>query len=139
MPTRLRKVRRQRGSRYHGWGQVGQHRGTGGKGGSGQAGLLKHKWTWTVKYDPKHFGTNGFVSPTRKIVRCINTGKLDDIAAMMTKGSSQKPILDLTSMGYDKLLANGQVRGAYRIKVGMFSENAKSKIEKIGGSIEESG
>lgn len=27
MPHRLRKVRKQRGSRTHGWGRVGQHRG----------------------------------------------------------------------------------------------------------------
>ena len=26
MPTRLRKIRRQRATRYMGWGQVGQHR-----------------------------------------------------------------------------------------------------------------
>ena len=37
MATRFRKSRRQRGSRYCGWGQVGQHRqaGSGGGGGGG--------------------------------------------------------------------------------------------------------
>ncbi|MGA2874798.1 MAG: 50S ribosomal protein L15, partial [Nitrososphaerales archaeon] len=54
MASRLRKVRRLRGSRTHGWGQIGQHRRTGSKGGSGMAGLHKHKWSYTVKYMPDH-------------------------------------------------------------------------------------
>ena len=35
MATRFRKSRRQRGSRYCGWGQVGQHRQSGSRGGIG--------------------------------------------------------------------------------------------------------
>ena len=38
MPTRLRKVRKQRGSRTHGYGQIGQHRHSGKQGGHGNAG-----------------------------------------------------------------------------------------------------
>ena len=60
MPTRLRKIRRQRATRYMGWGQVGQHRASGRRGGKGHTGFLKHKWTWTVKYDPSMFGKTGF-------------------------------------------------------------------------------
>jgi large subunit ribosomal protein L15 len=136
LPTRLRKVRKQRGSRFHGWGQIGQHRKNGGKGGVGQAGLLKHKWTWTVKYDPDHFGKKGFVSPTRKVIkRWINVGQLDSLASSLNNGKAKKPILNLTDMGYEKLLGQGQVKGAYQIKVALFSESAKNKIEKTGGSI----
>jgi len=136
LPTRLRKVRRQRGSRFHGWGQVGQHRNNGGKGGVGQAGLLKHKWTWTVKYDPDHFGKNGFVSPTRKVIKqWINVGQLDDLASSLNMGKTKKPILDLIEMGYEKLLGQGQVKGTYQIKVASFSESAKNKVEKTGGSL----
>ena len=39
MATRLRKTRKFRGSRNHGWGQVGQHRASGYKGGLGQSGM----------------------------------------------------------------------------------------------------
>ena len=42
MATRLRKTRKYRGSRNHGWGQIGQHRASGHKGGLGQSGLMKH-------------------------------------------------------------------------------------------------
>nr|MDQ3961331.1 50S ribosomal protein L15 [Thermoproteota archaeon] len=48
MATRFRKSRRQRGSRYCGWGQVGQHRQSGSRGGVGGAGKHKHFWIRTV-------------------------------------------------------------------------------------------
>ena len=35
MATRLRKSRKQRGSRFCGWGQIGQHRASGSRGGVG--------------------------------------------------------------------------------------------------------
>jgi large subunit ribosomal protein L15 len=53
-------------------------------------------------------------------------GKADD------KG---KVVLDLTSLGYDKLLGGGKVTGAYAIKVAKVSESAKSKIEAAGGEV----
>ncbi len=137
MPTRLRKIRKQRGSRFHGWGQVGQHRGRGSRGGTGKAGLLKHKWTWTVKYDPDHFGVKGFTPPTQKKKgQWINIGQLEDIAAGPTEGKAKVPVINLVEMGYGKLLGQGQVKGAYKIIVGKFSEKAKRKIEEAGGSIE---
>jgi len=38
MPHKLRKTRKMRGSRTHGYGQVGQHRKSGSRGGVGKAG-----------------------------------------------------------------------------------------------------
>ena len=137
MPTRLRKIRKQRGTRFHGWGQVGQHRSTGMKGGSGKAGLLKHKWTWTVKYDPNHFGAKGFTPPNQKITKqWINIGQLDDFAASQANGKGKLHVIDLNKMGYDKLLGQGQVKGSFKIIVSECSGNAKTKIEEAGGSIE---
>ena len=82
MPTKDRKVRKYRGSRTHGWGQVGQHRARGGRGGTGKAGLDKHKWSWVIKYDPTYWEKKGFVSTKAlgKKVSIINVGKLDDLA-----------------------------------------------------------
>ena len=48
MATRLRKTRKHRGSRSHGWGQVKGHRSSGAKGGVGESGRMKHEWTYTV-------------------------------------------------------------------------------------------
>ena len=49
MPTRLRKTRKLRGGRHMGWGQVGQHRASGHKGGLGRSGHLKHLWSTVIK------------------------------------------------------------------------------------------
>lgn len=137
MPTRFRKIRKQRASRFHGWGQVGQHRKTGGKGGSGKSGLLKHKWTWTVKYDPDHFIKKGFKPPTPNITKkWINIGELESLIVNESIGDSKLLKINLTELGFDKLLGKGNVNNSYRIKVGKCSKLAKIKIEEAGGTLE---
>ena len=69
MATRLRKTRKYRGSRNHGWGQIGQHRASGHKGGLGQSGLLKHHFSSMLKDDPDHFGHNSNNPPQRNIIK----------------------------------------------------------------------
>lgn len=137
MPTRLRKTRKYRGSRQCGWGQVAQHRGSGSRGGFGKAGLDKHKWTWTVKYDPDHFGGNVFKPPRRKTLpKWINVGELNDLwNKMQGDGDKGKKELNLTRLGYAKLLGKGEIRGSYRIVVGSCSRSALEKIQKAGGEL----
>ncbi|MDA4111132.1 MAG: 50S ribosomal protein L15 [Thaumarchaeota archaeon] len=130
MASRLRKVRRLRGSRTHGWGQVAQHRRTGAKGGSGMAGLHKHKWSYTVKYDPDHFGSNKWHPPNQvTTARWINLYQLDNLAQLGEQ-------IDLVSMGYDKLLGQGSVHKALKVKARRASSSAIEKIKAAGGSIE---
>jgi large subunit ribosomal protein L15 len=130
MASRLRKVRRLRGSRTHGWGQVAQHRRTGAKGGSGMAGLHKHKWSYTVKYAPDHFGSNKWHPPNQvEINRWIN---LNQLASLAAAGGE----IDLVTMGYDKLLGQGAVHGALKVKARRASKSAIEKIKAAGGSIE---
>ncbi|MBI3840912.1 MAG: uL15 family ribosomal protein [Thaumarchaeota archaeon] len=129
MPTRARKGRRYRGMRTHGYGQIGQHRHSGKQGGHGNAGLHKHKWSWTIKYDPDHFGRDpfrppGYIRPST----WVNVGDLDALA----KGSKA---LDLTSMGVQKLLGSGSVGGAYAVTVGVFTKRAQAKVEAAGGKV----
>ncbi len=129
MPTRMRKARRYRGMRTHGYGQIGQHRHSGSRGGHGNAGLHKHKWSWLIKYDPDHFGRDPFRPPRYyvKPSKWVNVGDLDSLA----KGKS----VDLTSMGIQKLLGSGSVTGAYEVKVGFFTKKAQAKIEAAGGKV----
>jgi large subunit ribosomal protein L15 len=136
MPTRLRKVRRLRGSRTHGYGQIGQHRHSGKQGGHGNAGLHKHKWSWTIKYDPDHFGRDDFVPPGYpKVERWMNVGDLDGFG-LATRGKESDPIaLDLTGMGVQKLLGSGSVGRAYNVKVPSFTKRAQSKVEEAGGKM----
>ena len=78
MPTRKKKSRKQRGSRYCGWGQVGQHRKSGMRGGVGKAGGRKHKWLHTIKYDPDRYTHKGFTTPSSlNYVKTINVGEID--------------------------------------------------------------
>ena len=142
MPTKDRKVRRQRGSRTHGWGQVGQHRARGGRGGTGKAGLDKHKWTYVVKHDPTYWLKKGFVSARTlgKTVNIINVGKLDALADKLNsekklERKDKKIILDLESLGYDKLLGTGEIVKPMLVKVESYSESASRKLEEAGGEI----
>lgn len=142
MPTKDRKVRKQRGSRTHGWGQIGQHRAGGGRGGHGKAGLDKHKWTYIIKHDPDYFKKKGFVS-TRTLgrkVNVINVGKLDDLADKLEsekklERKEKKIFLDLESLGYDKLLGTGEIIKPMLVKVASYSEAASRKLEEAGGQI----
>jgi len=130
MASRLRKVRRLRGSRTHGWGQIAQHRRTGAKGGSGMAGLHKHKWSYTVKYAPDHFGSNKWHPPNQvEINHWINLYQLE---ALSSAGGE----IDLVNMGYDKLLGQGAIHSALRVKARRASESAIEKIKAAGGTIE---
>ncbi len=142
MPTKDRKVRKYRGSRTHGWGQVGQHRARGGRGGTGKAGLDKHKWTYVLTHDPTYWEKKGFVS-TRNLgrkVTIINVGKLDDLVAKLESEKKlerreKKIFLDLESLGYDKLLGMGEISKPMLVKVASYSEAASRKLEEAGGQI----
>jgi len=138
LPTRSRKIRRLRGSRTHGWGQVGQHRKTGGQGGAGKAGLLKHKWTWTVKYDPNHFGHFGFRRPVpSEVSTWLNVGQLDELANRLESPKIEgKQVIDLNAMGYEKLLGSGNMTGSYQILVKAATARSRAKVEAAGGLVE---
>ena len=43
--------------------------------------------------------------------------------------------LDLTALGYDKLLGGGKFKGAVRVKIERYSERARQKIEEFGGEV----
>jgi large subunit ribosomal protein L15 len=138
MATRFRKSRRQRGSRYCGWGQIGQHRQSGGRGGVGAAGKHKHFWIRTVIEEPSHFGHDAFhlinQDPVRKWlnVRDLN-GFLVQHGNINEKDT--KATLDLASLGYHKLLGGGKVSGAVKVRIAKISDNAKQKIEEAGGEV----
>ena len=140
MPTRLRKIRKFRGSRTCGWGRVGQHRKSGMRGGFGRTGRHKHKWTWVIKYAPDYFGKRGFKSPMQKIkvrVKEINVGELPDILVKLEKTETQdgKPVIDLPALGYGKLLGKGRIDIPVIVKAYDFTETAVEKIKKAGGEV----
>jgi large subunit ribosomal protein L15 len=140
MPHKKRKVRKKRGSRTHGYGQVGQHRGGGQRGGHGKVGFHKHKWTYTVKYDPDRFTKHGFKPHRRKEVNAINIGKLDEqISNLIDSKQAEKTKdgvkVNLNFLGYDKLLGKGEVTHPLIVQIDSWSKSAAEKIEESGGKI----
>jgi large subunit ribosomal protein L15 len=141
MPHDLRRTRKYRGSRYCGWGQVGQHRKSGSRGGKGFAGGHKHFWIQTVKFNPNRYRRIGFVPPSvlEPMPDIINVGELEDVAVKVLgpdalKGGAE---LDLTEIGVGKLLGRGKISTSLKVRVGSVSSGAKAKIEEAGGSIVE--
>ncbi len=134
---RERKVRRQRGSRLYGWGTIGQHRKSGARGGFGNAGLHKHKWSWMINKDPEHFGKHGFIrhSGTTNQVHAINVGELSVLVQgkVLEKDDKGKVILDLSAYGFDKLLGAGKIDFPISVKAAYITEIAKQKLEEAGG------
>lgn len=138
-----KKVRKQRGSRKHGWGRVCGHWASGQKGGKGNAGLFKHKWTWVVKYDPDYFGKHGFSRWWRLASAESKALNIDDIEKSIDQYrengvlQEEKGLLkiDLEKIGYGKLLSRGNATRAYECIIRSASAKAREKIENAGGRI----
>jgi len=137
MPHRLRKTRKNRGSRTQGWGRVGQHRRTGSKG-RRNAGRHKGLWSYVVKYEPDYYSKVGFTSPKslKRALKVINVGTLSGIAdRISTERREDKIVVDLTALGYTKLLGTGRVTKSLVIKVGSCSKSAAEKVKSAGGQV----
>jgi large subunit ribosomal protein L15 len=136
MATRLRKSRRQRGTRFCGWGQIGQHRASGSRGGVGGAGKHKHFFIRTVIEEPDHFGHEQFHALRKSDVsRWLNIKDLNQLIKHSKATEEGKIVLDLNELGYGKLLGVGQVDAAFTIKINKVSKSAKDKITQAGGEV----
>jgi len=133
MPHKLRKIRKFRGSRTVGYGRIGQHRDSGSKG-HRKVGRHKHLWSWVVTHEPDYFGKSGFTSPKslHTKVNPINLKKLEEIVEARTE---EKPQINLTEMGYTKLLGAGKISKAITVQVPSYSKSAAEKIKEAGGEI----
>ena len=113
----------------HGKGKKGG-RGAGLRGGRGNAGLLKHRYTYMLKYMPDHFGRHGFKRPpsVQQEVSTINVGQLEDLFP-------GKKTINLTEAGYEKLLGTGTVSSSITVTVPQATERAIAKIQDQGGKV----
>lgn len=136
MPHKLRKIRKTRGSRTQGYGRIGQHRKSGSKG-YRKAGRHKHLWSYVTTYEKDAFGKHGFTSPQSlgRNESVINIAKLEELASKLSTGGEQQTTLDLTSLGYAKLLGSGKIKKAITVKVVSCSKSAAEKIKKAGGQV----
>jgi large subunit ribosomal protein L15 len=135
MPHNQRKTRKMRGSRTHGYGRIGQHRDAGSKG-QRKVGRHKHLWSYVTTYEPDYFGKHGFTSPQtlKRKESTINIKQLSEIAAETTTEKG-KTNVNLTSLGYTKLLGTGKITKPLTVTVPACSKSAEEKIKKAGGQI----
>ncbi len=137
------KFSRQRGNHTHGWGSKKKHRGSGHRGGKGNAGSgkkadQKKPSFWGIKdFQGKH----GFHSHSQALPQTpIN---LDDLQlrldTLVNQGKAKKHgdsyEINLNELGYNKLLASGKVVHKLKITVDHASSKAVSKIQEKGGEV----
>jgi large subunit ribosomal protein L15 len=137
MPHKQRKTRKMRGSRTFGYGRVGQHRGAGSRG-HRKVGRHKHLWSYVTAHQPDYFDKHGFTSPRslKRKENTINIAKLDEITHKVSaKNDKGKTHINLTSLGYTKLLGTGKITKPLIINVAYCSKTAAEKIKKAGGQI----
>lgn len=146
---RKKKVRklRGRGMGSHGWGARKKHRGAGSRGGRGRAGLsgkkgqqkagLAHKMK--IKRGKRGLG---FKQPKilikkEKIINLKDVEKNIDnyLKEKIAIKKKNKFEIDLSKLGYTKLLGSGKLNNSLIIKVKNFSKNAEKKIKEKKGEI----
>ena len=141
MATRKRKVRKLRGSRTHGWGTSGQHRGSGMLGGHGNVGLLRGKKSAVIRYNIQMKQKRLLPKTEDKRRWVTSVGQLEDLlvrqdCAHAVSEHDGKKLLDLQVLGFTKLLGSGKVHVPVLVKIRSFSKSAAAKLEAAGGRIE---
>jgi large subunit ribosomal protein L15 len=129
MPHKLRKIRKTRGSRTQGYGRIGQHRDAGSRG-NRKVGRHKHLWSKVTNQTENYFGKSGFTSPKalHTKVHTINLKQLAEFA-------QNQLAVNLTEMGFTKLLGAGKVTKPINVIVPACSAAAEEKIKAAGGKI----
>jgi large subunit ribosomal protein L15 len=136
MVVRIKKKRRRGERTYH--GSHKKWRGGGSRGGRGAAGMHKHKWSYTVKYEPNHFGKEGFGRP--KKIKTINLVELERmlpelIEKNLVEKEGETVKINLKKIGFNKLLGGGTVTKPLIVEVESASQLAMKKIEAVGGKV----
>jgi large subunit ribosomal protein L15 len=141
MAQKNRKIHSKRGTRSCGYGNAQKHRGSGSRGGRGKAGSGKHKQI-KMNIAGVTFGKVGFKRHP-SLVSDLNTINLSDIEERIgvwsEEGKAKKTAggysINLSELGYDKVLGKGALAHKIEIKAKSFSESAKKKIEEAGGKV----
>jgi large subunit ribosomal protein L15 len=136
----MRKSRKERGSRSHGKGRGRSHnRGAGNRGGVGRAGSGKKGDAKKSLYwkDTKYFGKYGFKGADA--IEVINVGAIQArIEALINSGKVKEGTvvaLNLTELGYGKVLGTGAISAPVTITVEAASASAIEKVTAAGGSV----
>jgi len=115
--NKRKKNSRQRGNWTHGWGAKKKRRGSGHRGGKGMGGSGKRADSKkpSVWKDEKYFGKYGFKKKGQK--KCIMPINIEEIEEKLEEYVNSKLAvqegdtynIDLSKIGYNKLLGRGKV------------------------------
>lgn len=144
MTNNLRKKNsRHRGSWTHGHGEKKKHRGAGSRGGRGNAGSgkrgdAKKPSYWKIK---NYVGKHGFTNPNKTLkitatIAQLNVNLKYLIEQGMTKQEGNMYVIDLSTLGVDKLVGTGNPKFAFKLSVSYATESAVEKIKAAGGEVE---
>lgn len=147
MPTKRRKkCNRYRGYTTHGCGSMKKRRGSGNRGGFGMAGTGKRadqkKPTILKLYGNDYYGKHGFKRPQKLIhkITAINIETIErNVESWLAQNKAKQEgdiiVINLSELGYDKLLSKGNASKKYRLNIASATENAQEKIKKADGGI----
>ena len=141
--NRRKKAVKHRGHNTHGHGASKKHRGAGSRGGRGNAGTGKRAGQKKAGLKGFKLGhSKGFLR-RRGLLRenTINLGNFNAhtinkyVRAGQAKKEGQVYVLNLSALGYDKLLGTGNTDLKLKITVAKCSVSAAEKIKAAGGEV----
>ncbi len=139
MSKRLKKrIHSFRGTRTCGTGNKKNGRGAGNRGGRGNSGLKKNKFTKVTSKMPDYFKKKGFVPKAKK--KQIPVLNLYDVEKVLTGKYPENKYLSFNKQKSElifkgKILGTGTLSSSVHIKAYAWSKKAEEKLNSIKGSI----
>lgn len=102
--------------------------------------MKRHKWSWVIRYGEEAFGKHGFRPPGKKELRTLNISDLEAhvdswLSAGKAKLENARIAVNLTELGYDKLLGAGRPTRPFLVSIQRSSQQATLKIKETGGEV----
>jgi len=131
-----KKKNRMRGNRTHGWGNTKNRRGSGTRGGVGNAGGHKHKYASFLD----HFG--GKKKLKEKVTGiALRIEELDRKAQKLLKNERAKSeagtiVIEARKSGIARIFGSAQLKNKYRLVGIKATAKAAESVKSAGGSVE---
>ncbi|MFA6530901.1 MAG: uL15 family ribosomal protein [Candidatus Micrarchaeia archaeon] len=134
MPNKRKATKKSKflGRRHFGVGNCKNRRGSGNRGGRGNAGMCKHKNSWATVYAPGYFGKHGFV---RQCTVKLPVAHLYEIDRKALLGKLEKKGGKFAFSFEGKVLSTGEVTQPLSVSAFAWSKAVEEKLKAKGGEI----
>jgi large subunit ribosomal protein L15 len=134
-----KRVKRIRGTRTCGGGSHKKRRGSGSRGGVGNAGAHSHHVVRSLKRGIIK-GMHISHQHTHNDEKALNIGNLEEmLEELIREGKAEEKAdgiyLDATELGIEKILGKGEVTKKLMLTANAVTETARGKIESAGGAV----